>query len=105
MHILLIDDDPSVARGVTRYLHSQGHDVRRGASLADAIAACAQEPFDLLICDVVLPDGTGWEILERIGPRRAGMAAIVRWYSSVSQRMAAAVSETGPSSTCSRPAR
>ena len=77
MYILLIDDDPAVARGVSRYLHSYGHEVRRGASLADAIAACAEESFDLLIADVVLPDGTGWELLERIRSRRFGMAAIV----------------------------
>jgi DNA-binding response OmpR family regulator len=77
MHILLIDDDPMAARGLARYLHSHGHEVRCGASLADAIAACDEEAFDLLIADVLLPDGTGWDLLARIGPRGAGMAAIV----------------------------
>src|SRR5688572_26342434 len=77
MHILLIDDDPLAARGLALYLGSHGHDVHCVGGVADAIEACAGGAFDLLISDVMLSDGTGWELLERMRSRRGGMAAIV----------------------------
>ncbi len=44
---------------LSRLLVSLGHYVRTAHSIASARAMCQSEPFDLLLCDVGLPDGDG----------------------------------------------
>jgi DNA-binding response OmpR family regulator len=78
MRILLIDDDVLTARGIALCLGTHGHEVRIGSCVADAVALCADgEPFDLLITDLMLPDGTGWDLLQRVRVACAGVASIV----------------------------
>jgi DNA-binding response OmpR family regulator len=77
MRILLIDDHHLTARGIALYLESHGHEVRIGACVADAVAACAADAFDLLITDLMLPDGTGWALLARVRLSCSGVRAIV----------------------------
>jgi DNA-binding response OmpR family regulator len=65
MRILLVDDDEPTARSIRRYLDAHGHEVRCAFTIVEAIVACESEGFDLLICDLILPDGTGWKLMER----------------------------------------
>lgn len=70
--ILLVDDNEDTLRVMARLLRLNGHHVTTAESVAAALAA-ATEPFDLLITDIGLPDGTGWELmreLRRRGPVR-----------------------------------
>jgi DNA-binding response OmpR family regulator len=59
LKILLIDDEPGIRFGFSRYLSKSGFDVRESGSLADAMDALSKEPFDGIILDVNLPDGSG----------------------------------------------
>ena len=71
--ILLVDDNQDTLRVIARLLRLNGHQVVTAESVSSAITAAA-EPFDLLITDIGLPDGTGWELmreLRRRGPVRA----------------------------------
>ena len=71
--ILLVDDNLDTLRVIARLRRLNGHQVVTAESVSTAIAAAA-EPFDLLITDIGLPDGTGWELmreLRRRGPVRA----------------------------------
>jgi PAS domain S-box-containing protein len=70
--ILLVDDNEDTLRVMARLLRLNGHHVTTAESVTAALAA-ATEPFDLLITDIGLPDGTGWELmreLRRRGPVR-----------------------------------
>ena len=70
--ILLVDDNEDTLRVMARLLRLNGHQVVTADSVNTAIQA-AGEPFDLLISDIGLPDGTGWELmreLRRRGPVR-----------------------------------
>ena len=42
--------------------------------MGEALAVLATEKFDVLISDIGLPDGDGWELLRRAGPSRPGYA-------------------------------
>jgi DNA-binding response OmpR family regulator len=46
-----------------------GHDVSVARTVRDAVAEARQTPFDLLISDIGLPDGTGWDVIGQM-PRR-----------------------------------
>lgn len=66
MRILLIDDDPAV-RGALARLLSMRHTVRTAASHDEALAALTLDPnLDAVVCDVVMPEHTGLEVLAAI---------------------------------------
>jgi CheY-like chemotaxis protein len=60
--ILAIDDDPDVVDIIRAYLEPHGHRVTTATSSAEAIAAAAAEPFDLVLCDIGMPDQNGIEV-------------------------------------------
>jgi len=68
-HILVVDDHEDTARATARLLEFAGYEVRTASTLADARERCEHEDFDLLICDIGLPDGSGIELLRDIRTR------------------------------------
>lgn len=54
---------------LTRYLEGLGHMVEAASSVADAFAILSRGQCDVLISDVGLGDGDGWELLERVASR------------------------------------
>lgn len=71
MRILLAEDDPVIADGLTRALKRGGYVVDHVANGADADAALASQTFDLLILDLGLPRLPGIEVLKRLRGRRS----------------------------------
>ena len=77
MNILVVDDHADTTAFLARLLRMQGWDVGTAGSMAEAMAESGRRPFDLLICDLGLPDGDGCALLRqllaerRIAPSRA----------------------------------
>jgi CheY-like chemotaxis protein len=69
--ILLVEDHEGVAKACRRLLMSHGHSVVCVPSVAAATDAAEETIFDVVICDLSLPDGSGIEVLERLKPRFA----------------------------------
>lgn len=67
MKILVVDDEPLICEGIRRAL--SGHQVVTAASGLDAIRNCESEDYELVICDVMMPDVSGMEVFDRV--RRA----------------------------------
>jgi PAS domain S-box-containing protein len=66
MKILLVEDHSDTARALVRLLTSRGYQVQTAGTVATGIEAIEQGRFDLLMCDIGLPDGTGFQLLERV---------------------------------------
>ncbi|MEM9453959.1 MAG: response regulator [Myxococcota bacterium] len=62
--VLLIDDDPLILRMLQRAL--QGYDIRLAHGGREALERCREESFDLLVCDIMMPDLSGIEVYERL---------------------------------------
>lgn len=66
--VLIVEDEPQVQLFVSRALQSRGYsvDVAENAAKARDLLENARHfrPFDLILCDCVLPDGNGVELLE-----------------------------------------
>jgi len=75
--ILLIDDDVELSRMLAEYLGEAGFEVDARGTVADGLAflASAAGIYDLLILDVMLPDGDGLDLCRRIRAGEAGDAA------------------------------
>lgn len=66
MRILLIEDDDVLADGIRAGLAMAAFTVDVAVSLEDGRAALAAERFDALILDLMLPDGSGFELLDSL---------------------------------------
>ncbi len=75
--ILLVDDDAAIRMVVTEALRRDGHDVRTAASVAEQVAMLERFVPDLLITDVVLPDGNGLDLVPTILAKRPDLPVIV----------------------------
>ncbi|MDD6176067.1 MAG: response regulator transcription factor [Firmicutes bacterium] len=62
MKILLVEDDPTIAAGLDYSLKSEGYETCVCSTFADARRAITDESFDLLLLDVTLPDGSGFDL-------------------------------------------
>src|ERR1700744_1345271 len=61
--LLLVDDDRRVLESMADWLRSQGHRVDTAASYAQAIAAVGKKNYDLVLADIRLGDGAGFDLL------------------------------------------
>lgn len=77
MTILLADDDYSVRDLVARVLTVQGFVVTSVSTVETAIDELERQPFDVVIVDKNLPDGTGFEILQWISEHGSDCASLL----------------------------
>lgn len=64
--ILLVEDDLSLIDGLEFSLHKNGFEVIISRTVRDALKELSQDKFDLLLLDLALPDGSGFEICKNI---------------------------------------
>ncbi len=69
-NVLIIDDDPLVSESLVHVMDKMGHASTVAASVAAALDASRAAGFDIIFCDVRMPDGSGLDILPdlRSGP-------------------------------------
>jgi len=66
LRILLVDDHPDTSAALEKLLTRRGHAVTVAGDMRSALEAVEGRPFDLLISDVGLPDGSGLELMTRL---------------------------------------
>jgi len=64
--ILLVDDEVSIQRAVAPLLRSRGYEVDVAATGGDALRKFAEQPADLIVLDLGLPDIEGTAVCRRI---------------------------------------
>jgi DNA-binding response OmpR family regulator len=65
-HILLVEDDLSIIDGLEFSLRKNGFDVDIARTVKEAFLALNDKTYDLLILDLALPDGSGFEICKKV---------------------------------------
>lgn len=71
--ILCVEDEPLLRGDLSDELRDAGYRVLEARNGAEAFESLAREPADLVLCDVSMPDGGGYELLERL--RRSSIVA------------------------------
>ena len=66
VHVLLVDDDPSLSEMLVKYLAGEGIRTSVAYNGADGVTAALSQQFDAMILDVMLPGMDGNEVLRRV---------------------------------------
>lgn len=83
--ILVMEDEPSVAKGLQTVLKEEGYGVDVAMTGEAALEAFSEKVFDLLLADLRLPDIDGMEVIKRIKGKKPDTGVIViTGYSTVS---------------------
>jgi DNA-binding NtrC family response regulator len=75
--LLLVDDEESFRRLISKELERSGYRVTQAANLAEARPLIARQAFHLVLLDVRLPDGNGLDLLEEIQEAAPGTGVIM----------------------------
>ena len=73
--VLVVEDDQNLRLTLEDNLEEQGHAVRTAATVKEAEGALAAQPFDVVVLDLMLPDGDGYAVCR--GLRAKGLASRV----------------------------
>ena len=65
MKILIIEDDLSLINGLSFAIKKQGYDLDIARTVLETDAIFADGKYDLVILDVSLPDGSGFDICKK----------------------------------------
>jgi two-component system, chemotaxis family, CheB/CheR fusion protein len=64
--IIVVEDHASTAEALRKFLTTIGYKVYIAPDIASARALAKAIEFDVLLSDLRLPDGTGWELMEEL---------------------------------------
>src|SRR3990167_4159815 len=64
--ILLVEDDPMIGEIYERKFSSAGFDVKRAVSGKQVLQFAGEEPFDLVLLDIILPGMNGLDVLKEL---------------------------------------
>lgn len=65
--VLVVEDEAPLRLILRRNLEHRGIQVTEAGTVAEALAAARGDPPDLLVLDINLPGGSGWDVLRELG--------------------------------------
>jgi CheY-like chemotaxis protein len=68
LRVLVVEDHEDVAEVTVTYLELLGYRPTLARNVADALRLATREPYDVVLTDFSLPDGTGMEFLCQLKP-------------------------------------
>ena len=66
LRVLIVDDEPQIRRFLRVSLTAEGMQVIEAANLAEAVIALRSDKPDLMVLDLGLPDGDGFELIPKV---------------------------------------
>ncbi len=69
LRLLVVEDHETTAAAMVRLLTRRGHTVHLAHSVKTALEIAAQNSFDVVLSDLGLPDGNGFELMEQLRDR------------------------------------
>jgi DNA-binding response OmpR family regulator len=75
--ILVIDNEVRSRNNIARFLREEGYEVDEADDGVSALEILEKENFDLLICDVVMPRVSAFDVLNRIKARSLSPSIIL----------------------------
>lgn len=70
IRVIVVEDHASSAEGLKSFLNSVGYKVFVATDMKSALSLASAVEFDVLLSDLGLPDGSGWELMKRLSTER-----------------------------------
>src|SRR5438270_6692381 len=70
LRLIVVEDHANTAEALKKFLKAVGYQVFVATDLASALSLASTVEFDLLLSDLALLDGNGWELLKRLSAER-----------------------------------
>ena len=86
LRIFIVEDHADTARGLAMYLRANGHQVHVALDVRSARQLATEIDYDILLSDIGLPDGNGWDLLEELSARRPITAIAMSGYNTDADR-------------------
>lgn len=77
MRVLVVEDDEVLQDGLTVGLGLHGFKADAVGTCADALVALETTSFDALVLDIMLPDGSGFDVLRQLRQRNDGVPVLL----------------------------
>ena len=102
--VLIVDDDAGLRGFVRASLELEGYTVKEAASADEGLAALEEEPPDLILLDVMMPQVDGWEMLRRVQERHGvGAIPVLMFSGKIDERAAGEAAERGAQGFIGKP--
>ena len=102
--ILIVDDDARLREFVRVNLEMDGYTVREAGNASEGLAALEEEPPDLILLDVMMPEVDGWEMLRRVRERHGvDSIPVIMFSGKVDERTAETATERGAQAFLGKP--
>ena len=89
-HVLIVEDDKDTGELLAAFLERRGHSCRVARSVSDATRMAEESDPDVVLLDLVLPDGDGWEVVDALRHRNGEtrIVAVTGWTDGPSRERA-----------------
>jgi CheY-like chemotaxis protein len=77
--VLIVDDEEVIRKLLRIHLVKWGYEVKEAVDGVQAIEQIGKDNFDLIICDILMPNMDGWQVLKevKLNPKTKDMPVIV----------------------------
>ncbi|HWN96152.1 MAG TPA: response regulator [Methylomirabilota bacterium] len=76
LKFFVVENHEDTLDAIKMFLEAQGHSVEGAPDMKSAMKLAPQTKFDVLISDIGLPDGDGWELMKKLREKIPGLKAI-----------------------------
>jgi two-component system response regulator PilR (NtrC family) len=101
--LLLVDDEASLLDFLSLLFQEEGYEVATADSTANARETLASSSFDLVLCDITMPDGSGLDLLREIKQDAAERTAVIMMTAYTSTESAIEAMKLGAYDYVSKP--
>ncbi len=100
--LLVVDDEESLAEFLRLLFEKEDYDVRTAGSVEEARKQLDERTFDLVLCDILMPDGNGLDLLRAI-KEASPLTAVIMMTAYASNKSAVEAMKLGAYSYISKP--
>ena len=77
--VLIVDDEEIIRKFLRINLLKWGYEVKEAMDGVQALEQLGNDNYDLLICDILMPNKNGWEVLKavRLNPKTKDIPVII----------------------------
>jgi CheY-like chemotaxis protein len=76
LKFFVVENHQDTLDAIKMFLEAQGHTVEIAPDMKSALKLAPKTKFDVMISDIGLPDGDGWQLMERLREEIPGLKAI-----------------------------